>query len=370
MSITIEVSGDQYENFLSASVNIRLDALTNTFAFTSTSQGGEPLPFLGGEPCKIFVGGELVLTGFIEVVNVSYDGESHTISVMGRDKTGDLLDSTLDNIPDLRGQSLTLKGLIEKVLEGSNLSQILVFQQKDLDIEPFNGAEDIANPEPGKSIFEFIEKYARKRQVLLTSNGDGNIVITQSSGITIPDTIQNLIPSNAASVNNNVLKASVSYDTTGRFNIYKFVSSLSPIAANIAGVVDLESLVNQSGGTTDPEIRASRQMILTAETPSSDGQAEKRAQWEANIRKARGRVYSATVLGFRNTSGNLWQINNLLSVVDDFCGISSQMLINSVSFNLDLNQGNITTMSLLNKNAYTLSIAEPKNNEVGRGLFG
>ncbi len=365
MSITIEVNGDQYENFLSASVNIRLDALTNTFAFTTTSQKKNPLPFLGGEPCKIFVDGEVVLTGFIEVVTVNYDTESHTIAVMGRDKTGDLLDSTLDKVQDITS-TVTLKQLIEKVLTSSKLSNIKVVQADGLLIEPFNPAEDKMNPEPGKSIFDFIEKYARKRQVLLTSNGDADIVITQSSGVVIPDTIQNIISSDQ----NNVLVSSVSYDTTGRFNTYKFVSSLSPIAANIAGVLDLESLVSQSGGTTDPEIRASRQMILIAETSSSDGQNNKRSQWEANIRKARGRVYSAKVKGFRNTSGDLWQINNLVSVVDDFCGINSQMLINTVSFNVDLNGGNTTTMSLLNKNAYTLSIAEPKNNEVGLGLFG
>lgn len=360
MSITLEVNGQQYTQFKSASVQLRLDALTNTFGFEATSEDGNPLPFRGGEACKINVDGELILTGVIEIVSVSYSSTSHNISISGRDKTGDLLDSTLDAISDLIAP-ITLKQIIERVISQLGLDIEVL---DNVNPEPFNAAEDIISPEPGENAFEFIEKYSRKRQVLLTSNGDGNIVITQSSSDFIESRIRMQIDSNA----NNVLSASVSYDQTGRYNVYKFASSLNPIAINAAGVVDNESIVDQQGQEIDSEIRKGRQLILISENPYSNDQNNDRAIWEANIRKSRGRVYSAAVDGFRNEEADLWQLNKLVSVIDEFAGINARMLSNTIDFNFDLNSGSTTTIGFVEENAYKLTLEEPRTENLGVGL--
>ena len=361
MTITLEVSGQPYEQFTNANVSIRLDTLSNTFSFDATSQRAAPLPFRGGEPCRVLVDGEAVLTGFIELVSVNYDARSHDISIQGRDKTGDLLDSSISAISDLVAP-ITLKEIIQNVIAdlGADIQVIEISPT-----EPFAAAEDIISPESGENAFSFIEKYSRKRQVLLTSDSDGNVVITQSTGEVIDASLQNIVGSNT----NNVISGSVSYDTTGRFNVYKFQSSLNPISLVFAGVTDLAALVDQSGGVTDDQIRIGRQMILVAETPYSSDEDETRATWEANIRKARGRVYSVKLDGFKNQTGQLWSINTLVSVVDDFAGINAQMLINSVNFSFDL-RGSATILSLVDSNAYTLELEEPTTEVFGVGLFG
>ena len=98
----IQVNGIEYSNFNHAVATIRLDALSNTFNFGATSEKGNPLPFKGGEECAIIVSGEKVITGFIEIIDVDYDSGSHSISIQGRDKTADLIDSTI-GFNDLRG---------------------------------------------------------------------------------------------------------------------------------------------------------------------------------------------------------------------------------------------------------------------------
>ncbi len=363
MTIKLEVSGVQYDNFTAASCEIRLDALANTFSFEAVAAEGEPLPFKGGESCRVIVEDQAVLTGSIEIVDVSYDATDHIITVQGRDKTGDLLDSTLDAISDLKGQSLTLKRIIERAIDDISGPDIKPADKikviEGVATAPFEAAQDVVSAEAGDNAFDFIEKYSRKRQVLLTSDSDGNVVITSGSGVEAAGSVQHVI----GATDNNVVASSFSFDTTGRFNVYKFASQLNPLALVLAGETGLDSVVDQSGRTSDPDVRIGRQMILISEAPNSDDQNVSRAKWEANIRKARGLVYSVTVPGYRvdptDATSALWQINRLYQIVDDYLGKSEPMLCNSVTFTLDTDGGQQTSLSFVDEKAYSLELAKP-----------
>jgi prophage tail gpP-like protein len=341
----LEVDGTEFAGFTSASATVRLDALTNTFSFSLTSNQGDPLPFRGGEACIVKVDGEKIITGHIEIVNVDGDSSDHSISVTGRDNTGDLLDSNLGSLDDIRPVT-TLKRIIEIVIKhiGSTISVVEEFEPK-----PYVTAEDLASPEPGQDVWDFIETLARKRQVLLSSDADGNVLITRSKSEEVDATLQHLIGRN----DNNVLKYSVSYDTTGRYNVYRMSTQLNPVALVNAGRFSNETIVSQNGQSTDKEIRAGRQLVLVAENAGST--PIDRAKWEANVRRARGKIYSATVHGFRNQTGNIWAVNELIQVNDEFAGINSRMLVSSVEFNLS-SEGRLTTLALVDKSSYLLSI--------------
>ena len=366
MTMILEVNRVEYNNFMSASCEIRLDALTNTFSFTAVAAEGEPLPFSGGDVCRVIVEDQVVLTGNIEVVSVDYNGSDHIILIQGRDSTGDLLDSTLDPISDLREAATTLKKLIEIILDQIGLSISVI---DEVNPEPFNVAEDIASPEAGENAFSFIEKYSRKKQVLLTSDAFGNIVITQNSGESVPGAVQHIIGAN----DNNVLLSSFRFDTTGRYNIYKMASQLNPSALFSAGTVDLATVVNQGGGVFDADIRASRQLVLISEAPTSDSPSKDRAQWEKNIRKARGLVYSATVEGYRvdltKDNSDLWQINKLYQIIDDFLGKQEPMLCNTVTFTLDLVDGQRTTLGFVDARSYKLDLTEPVTSTIASDVL-
>ena len=359
MTMKLEVNGVQFDNFTAASCEIRLDALSNTFSFEAIAAEGVPLPFKGGEACKVIVNEQVVLTGFIEVVDVSYSASDHIITVQGRDKTGDLLDSNVTAISDLRAP-ITLKQIIEKVIAdiGADIKVI-----EDVTTASFDSTQDIASPEAGDNAFSFIEKYSRKRQVLLTSDGDGNVVITSGSGKTATGSIQHII----GAADNNVIASSFSFDTTGRFNVYKFASQLNVVPLIFAGDTGFDSIVEQGGETFDPDVRIGRQLILVSESPFSDDQNEARAKWEANIRKARGLVYSVTVPEYQvdpiDPSSDLWQINRLYQIVDDYLGKSEPMLCNSVTFTLDVSGGELTSLAFVDEKAYSLELAKPQTSQ-------
>lgn len=345
----IIVNNKRYRGWSTASVSRRLDALTDTFSFNAVKKAGIPLPFKGGEDCQIEVDEEIVLTGFIEIVNVDGDSETHNIALTGRDRTGDILDSKLGSLDDLKAP-ISLKRLIEKALENIG-SDIEVDEQFEPSL--FEKVNDLASGEEGESAWTFIEKLARKKQVLISSNELGNIVITRSSGVEIDALIQHKIRNTSGT--NNVKSYSYSYDSTGRYNIYRISTQLNLNTVNDAGDIANEEMVHQSISILDENIREGRQFVLVSE--NSGAKPKDRVIWESNIRRARGNVYAATVQDYRNQTGELWKPNTLVRVRSDYAGIDSRMLINAVEFVLDIEGGRSTVLSLINKDAYTLALS-------------
>jgi prophage tail gpP-like protein len=358
MTIQISVGGNDYGNFTTANAKMSLDQLSGSFNFTAVSTKAIPLPFSNGEACKILVDGKTVITGFIENIDVGYKDDKHTIIIKGRDKTADVIDSSIKKVKI--SPPVSLKQAIRTVLDDINSTGIEIIEQ--VTTVDFNKAEEKLNGKIGEGAFDFIEKLARKRQVLLTRDGLGNIVITNGIGFDGGGAVQNIIGADG----NNIKSANISYDQTKRFRTYIVKSQLNPVALNFAGETSPKEVTSQSGTATDEAIRATRQCVKKAENSSSSKQAESRAIWEANIRKARGRVYSCEVKGFRDHKGNLWQPNQIVQVVDEFCDINAKMLLNTVEFSLDTSGGSITTMGLVDSNAYTLDLSDPKSEKLGK----
>jgi prophage tail gpP-like protein len=267
MSITIEVNGNPYNNFIKGRVNIRLDSLCNEFRFIISRSQNQALPFSEGDNCKINVNGRLVLTGVIEILEVSYDKDSHIIDISGRDNTSDIVDSTIDDLSDI-AEGASLKTIIENVISdiGSSISVVegtIIDESSDDNFD----INDVASPEPGTNAFQFIEHLARQRQVLLTSNEDGNIVITQGS----PETLGSARLQNTFNgFDNNILKGRVRYDRTNRFNRYKISSQENISSFSDNENTSLDDIVDVEGQTIDPNIKSGRQMVINAEESYDD----------------------------------------------------------------------------------------------------
>lgn len=366
----IRVDGVEYTRFVATTATLRMDAVADTFSFEAASKEGVPLPFKGGEACVILVDGEQVIEGYIEIVSVSGAKDDHTILIDGRDKTGDLLDSSVGALSDIRAP-ISLKRICEIVIrhllgEDATAEDLAKSIKVIDDVEPalFETAEDLAAPEPGLNAFEFLEEYARKRQVFLSSNSDGNLLITQGAGVKTDGILQNRI----SDLTNNVMSYSVTYDTTGRFNVYRMASQANPASGFLASLnLSPANLVDQSSEILDKVVRRGRQLTLIAEHPSGKDAGKSRAEWERDIRRARGTVYSATVDGYRDHTGALWTPNTIVRVFDEYAGLDTPMLISSVQYAIEPGTGRTTTISLVEEDAYTLKLEEPeeKTKETG-----
>jgi prophage tail gpP-like protein len=350
--IRLVVNGVEYVDWTAADVSMRLDALSRTFGFEAVGVAAGRLPFEGGEPCEVWVDGEKVLTGSIELVNMTCDANEHRIDVQGRDLTGDFIDSDVSVIDELNTDGLTLKRIIEIVLAhiGSTLSVVDNAAPK-----AFNIAEDGISPEPGDNAFDYCETLARKRQVLLTGNAHGNVVIDNNVGLMVDGVLQH----RAGDPTNNVTRCELSKDSTGRFNLYYLTSQLNPLAIQHAGDIPNAAIVEQTGATTDDRIRLGRQMVLVSESMYSAAEAEARVWWEYLARWARSFLYVATVVGFRHQGGELWEPNTIISVDDEYANIDARLLVAAVRFAENSTDGAVTELTCLRGNAFAAAPAEP-----------
>lgn len=365
MSMELEVAGVSYLNFLNASVEFSLINFARFFDFTAVATDGNPLPFKVGDSCKITIDSELILTGFIERIDISYSSGDHTISVSGRDKVGDLVDSSLEKL-DIQGQ-ISFEDVIRRVLAELTFKDILVINLVD-DLENFAANTDILSPSTGQNAWDFLEILARKKNVLLRTNNDGDILIDRSpkgdisgfSGGLNPTVLTNRLNNPT----NNILSSSTSFDDTQVFNKYtvRSQSNTSSLKNIFENSIDT---VNKSGEAIQDGVRTTRQLVLQAENASVNAESINRAQWEANFRQARQKVYSCTINGFRDSQGVIWDVNQLIRINDDFAGINGNMLIDSVTFIFDLTGGEETTLSLVQEGSYLTEVQTETSSDVG-----
>lgn len=344
--IELTVNGTPYTDFLSARVTLSLETMSNDFDFTASSVGTFP-PFKQGDDIEVLVDREKVLTGTIdEVAGIEEEG-NYKITYSGRDKTGDFVDSDIDIINDIRAESLTLKKLIETVI--AHLGQSIEVID-NLVPEPFNLAEDFISPFPGENAFLFVSKYARKRQALLTSDADSNIVITQSSPVDSGDVVQSITGGDT----NNIIGQSWGINASKVFNKYIYRGQFDLRAANFAGETDIATVVSQSAEIINTDVRIGRQRVIIEPIGYSSPELKNRAKWSSAITGAAAVRFVCAVKDHQRPTGGLWAINNLVQVNSDAADITRKMLVNTVTFTQADGSPTATTLEFVEQNAYTI----------------
>lgn len=342
-NIQIEIDGNNLSDYIDGSVSIQLDQFCNSFSFTTTKSLVGEYNIFPEETCRIFINGKVAITGVIDSVSPSEDADSSTVSVSGRDRTCDIVDSDLPIGISLSG-NFTLQTVIEKVLTALGLTDIKVINEID-DLRSFTSA-DIVSAEVDKNCFDFINEYAQKVSALLVTNAEGNIVITRAGSKRYSDKLLNDI----GNKDNNIISSSAGYDYSQRYNKY-IVYSQSNTNTQTSNVSI--SNVAQKGIAIDDEIRESRVMVMKANNACSSENCEEIATLEANIRRANSLKYSCEVYGFETNDGNLWEVNRLIQVYDIDADIDSELLIKGITFNMG-SSGSTTSIELALADAYTL----------------
>lgn len=345
--IELVVDGTPFTDFISADVTTSIESMAGDYSFTASSVNATPT-FKKGDSIVASVDGEKKLTGFIDEVSGTDQEGNHTVTYSGRDKTGDFQDSQINIIDELRPSgALTLKRIIEAVISHLG-SDLLVID--NVNPAAFDVAEDRINTEVGQSTLDFIMPLARKRQVLLPSDSDGNIVIAQSQPIDSGATLQRLLRSNT----NNIISQSWTLDDKKEFNKYIHRGQLDPRALNSAGAASTTSVEDQGAIVTVSGPRVGRQRVIVEEGSYSSGQLKDRALWASQLAKARATRFSCVVQGHRNTAGALWEENTLVQINSEVADITRKMLINTITFSQGEGQATVTSLEFVEKDVYTI----------------
>ena len=365
--IFLEVDGKTYEGFTDISVMCSVGAISGSYTFGVTSTKKVSLPIQEGQSCRVLIDDTPVINGYVETIPIAYDDKTHTIQISGRDRTMDAIDSSTV-LKELSG-TISLQAAMRQILDANNLQSIEVINNVS-GLAPFKDG-DIESAEVGESVYDYIEKYSRKRQVLLTRDGNGNIVITRSGTINAVTALLNVVDG----TNNNIKSGSGEYNGTNLFYKYIVRSQLNPTALDNAGSVSASEISSQIGIAFDDDVRKTRVLEIKLDQAGSKEDCDQFAIWTRNIRRARAFPYTAVVQGHYQDEAKtrLWAPNEIVSINDDFVGMSSRlnakMLIDTVEYKQNLEDGTTTIITCVDKNAYTLQaeqdLRDSRANDLG-----
>jgi len=361
--IALEINGVPYSGFTSATASKSMEHISGSFSFNiSVLDNLQKFPIQNRSKCRVLVNGKAFITGYVETIGINYDSKQHQITIGGRDKTCDIIDNTLGSELSFSA-GISLENIIRKVLKNFGLeNEIAVNSNAKLDV--FDNTElNNMSAQIGESAYLFIEKFAKKRQVLLMSDGDGNILLARTPK---DDERLNTVLTSSPGYQAVILSAVAIYDDTKRFYRYVMKSQSNVVSNGIVEdvhAISNDKIVSVSATAYDEAIRHTRVFNLMTHDDSYNSQADlqERATSQANYNRATGFKYTVTVQGFSpiNDPARIWQPNQLILVNDDYCNIPKQLLlIKSVSFSYSVEGGSMTTLELMDKEGYSVEILQ------------
>lgn len=340
-TVTLLVGGTEYGGWKSVRIAAGIDQAARSFDLAVTDRWpGQTWPrrVRPGESCQVYIGDDLVLTGYVDATPIRFDGKQVTVGVKGRSKTADLIDCSAIHEP---GQISKRK--IEDVAAAlAEPYGVQVLAQID------TGAAVTHQVEPGETVFESIDRLLKARAVLATDDGRGRLLFTRAG--------QGGPAGEALQVGVNVLSGSTDLDFKDRFSEYvaKGTAAATAKAGEIQEDDGSAQLVTQAR-VTDPNITRRRVLVIVGDGQADGVTLDERIRWEATSRA--GKSYSTTyvVQGWRKpTAKTLWLPNEMVTVTDPVIGtVGWDMCIGKVTYDLG-EAGMLTTLEVAPKQAWEL----------------
>lgn len=330
--VTLTVNGTVHRGWTSVRITLGMEQIAGTFSLGQSERwsGQEtPWPIYPGDQCRLAIGDDAVITGYVDDSNPEYDKESHGIQIQGRDRTGDLVDcAAIHKSGQWRGVTLT---------------RICADLCKPFGI-PVTALIDVGRPFPsfalqeGETAFEAMERAARMRAVLLMSDGQGGLLLTRASAESLPVALERGV---------NIERASGTFSHKDRFSRY--------IIKGQAPGDDIYSKPEHHTQTMatadDAAVERHRPTIIIAE-PGSGSTYKDRAVWERNVRAGRSARVTYTVSGWRH-AGGLWRPNRLVTLRDDWMKAPGLAMVAQVTYVLD-DSGSRTELEVTRPEAFDL----------------
>ncbi len=349
--LTLRIDGYDIEGWTSVQVTRSLDDIASSFDLQLVTEMSSKTPSVtitDGSFCELWYGSELVLSGYVDAYELSYDATSTSLSLSGRSKAGDLVDCTAIQPGKKTGgswrKSLGLQ-IAQDICEPFGISV-------SSDVGPLP-QEAYFKLEEGETCFSALDRLAKDSGLRLRSDADGSIVFTRAGLYVLPDVqIEN---------GRNVLTGGVTFDMSERFSDYLFKGQRSADDDTHGSAVNTSHLIKDDGVTRY------RPLVL-----EKDRLVKQRAEWERNTRAGKARQLSYEIvnpddvsLSWEMGGHGLWEPGAVVSVKDDFLDLDDMYIVVSTTLIRDEN-GTRTSLKLTFPEAYQ---AEPPKAKKKKGGF-
>jgi prophage tail gpP-like protein len=290
-----------------------------------------------GQNVTIEIDGQPVIIGWIERMPIRFGKDYDRMEILGRDKTCDLIDCSFDFMPN-EWKRQTVYNIIQNLCKPFSIDVVLdssVSSQGNLQVESFKANE-------GETVFEQIAELCRENAIMPLCLNDGKLTLTKAT--------TNKYTIDALMTRVNIKAGYLDQNDENRYSSYKVKGY--GIGTDDKSPTDYISCY---GNFSDTLIKRTKPIVIFSDTSTTISQCQNRAKWEARVRAGLSRKVIYDIQGWTQSDGKMWDINKLVKIDDQFTGYKTTMLISDVNYLYSEDIGEITQLTLVDKDTYNLS---------------
>lgn len=330
--VELVINGIAYAGWTDIDIDLSLDNLAHSFTLSLTEKapGGTPQTAVAaGASCRVTIGGQTVITGYVDLSEASLAGDDHSISVSGRSKAADLIDCSAIHVPG----SWSNRKLEAIANDLASPLGVIITAKTDT-----GAAFTKFALQPGETVWQAIERMLKMRGLLAVSEADGNVsIVSPRAGAAGVRLVQG----------EHLLTLSGKHDVRERFSSYLLKGQSAGNDEHNG-----QATAHPKASASDPAVTRRRPLLIVAEDQASAESLKARAQWEATVRAAKAQEASATVVGWRDPTAKLWAQQTAVSLIAPAILIEADLMVAGVNFRIDSESGKIATLRLVYPDAY------------------
>jgi prophage tail gpP-like protein len=343
--LTLEVGGRALSGWTSVRVTRGIERVPSDFEIEMTDlypAEADAFVVTPGDACVVKLGGDVVVTGYVDRYAPSIDSSQHTITVVGRGKCSDLVDCAAE-WPGGQIVGANALAIAQKlaqpygVFSGGTAARPISVYARATDLGPQIPVQNLIL---GESAFNIIERVCRFAALLAYEDENGNLCL---------DRVGTDAMASGFEQGKNVQRARIEYGMDQRYSeVNGYIQSFDTFQ-------DLGDVGNLQATAKDPNVTRHRRMTVIAEAGDSLGfpVLKKRVEWEVARRLGRSQALRVTVDSWRDELGQLWSPNKLAPIRIPALKLNMERwIISEVTYNRNLHTGTTADLVLMPKEAF------------------
>lgn len=354
-TVTLIHNGTILSGWKSVRVTRGIERIPSDFLLSVTEKYpgvADDLVITPGAPVEVRIGGDLVISGYLDRYEPSISPNAHDIRLAGRGKGADLVDCSL--IHD--GNQMVKISVLDLARKLAEPYGVTVATAGDAE-----GAAKVVNQINlllGETPFEVIERVARWAKLLAYEGTDGNLILAN---------VGTEKHASGFRQGQNVQSASASWGMDQRFSEYiGFLLS----SASYGDLGALQGRPGEAsirlGDASDPEAaalkradgspRRRRHVVISEQYTFELGYVAKaRAEWEMQRRWGRGQAVRLTADSWRDSDGRLWEPNRKAVVhLPALKAVEAEWVISEVTYAKAHDGGTVAEVTLMPEAAFAV----------------
>lgn len=343
--LTLEVSGRALSGWTNVRVTRGLERVPSDFEIEMTElypDEAHAFVVTPGDPCVVKLGGDVVVTGYVDRYAPAIGPREHTITVMGRGKCADLVDCAAEwpGGQIVGANALEIAEKLAKpygVFSNGAPARLIKVYSKVADLGPRIPMQNLIL---GESAFSIIERICRFAALLVYEDANGDLCL---------DRVGTDAMASGFEQGKNIERARVEYSMDQRYSeVNGYIQSFDMFQ-------DLGDGGNLQVMGTDPNVTRHRRMVVIAEAGDSLGfpVLQKRVQWEMARRLGRSQAVRVTADSWRDERGRLWSPGSVAPIsIPALKIVNANWVISEVTYSRNEHSGTSADLVLMPKEAF------------------